>query len=160
MKKTHLKLYSSWFVLCECDLFFQSCLFFVFDTCWRSYHDDYVSLLTKFSEVLTTKSTMELSEVKITIRALLMSCKDGLTVMQLMKDFKSEEGSPVPFKEFGFDNVFDFLLSIPDVLTVRAGFCLLRFTIVSKFLALWNFLYIISMGFLYEGWLTLIRLPN
>lgn len=65
---------------------------------------------------------MELSEVKIILRGLLMSAKDGLTVKQLLHDFQSEEGAPIPFKEFGFSNVIEFLCSIPDVLEVSYNF--------------------------------------
>ncbi|KAI5701857.1 hypothetical protein M8J75_014135 [Diaphorina citri] len=63
---------------------------------------------------------MELSEVKIILRGLLMSAKDGLTVKQLLHDFQSEEGAPIPFKEFGFSNVIEFLCSIPDVLEFQS----------------------------------------
>uniref|UniRef100_A0A8D8M0A5 Tudor domain-containing protein 7 n=1 Tax=Cacopsylla melanoneura TaxID=428564 RepID=A0A8D8M0A5_9HEMI len=64
---------------------------------------------------------MELSEVKLVVRGLLMSAQNGLSVRQLMKDFADEEGTPIPFKELGFTNPIAFLLSIPDVVRFHTG---------------------------------------
>lgn len=66
----------------------------------------------------------ELNAVKTIIRSCLISSdkKEGINVRQLFNDYKLFEGSPIPFRNFGFNNLEDFLHSIPDVCRVSLLF--------------------------------------
>lgn len=53
--------------------------------------------------------------VKMTIRSLLISTKDGLTRSQLVSDYMSLMGHPVPFQKLGHGSVDEMLNAMPDV---------------------------------------------
>ncbi|XP_076454892.1 uncharacterized protein LOC143289713 [Babylonia areolata] len=57
----------------------------------------------------------ELKTTKKTIRSLLISVKDGLSVAELEQDFIEFEGRKLPFAQFGFQNARAFLQSLTDV---------------------------------------------
>lgn len=50
------------------------------------------------------------SDVVKTLRSLLNSAQNGLSTNQLMRDYREMEGHPVPFREFGFNSLNDFLI--------------------------------------------------
>uniref|UniRef100_A0A1A9X252 HTH OST-type domain-containing protein n=1 Tax=Glossina brevipalpis TaxID=37001 RepID=A0A1A9X252_9MUSC len=59
-----------------------------------------------------------LSEVKLILKSLVISCYESITVDKLNCDFKDVEGKNIPFHQFGYQALEDFLLSIPDTVTV------------------------------------------
>ncbi|XP_078331753.1 tudor domain-containing protein 7-like isoform X3 [Crassostrea virginica] len=62
---------------------------------------------------------MALEEVKSMLRAVLMSCKEGVPAYVLQKDYREITQEPLPFLKLGFANLDDFINSIPDVVRVR-----------------------------------------
>lgn len=62
---------------------------------------------------------MALEEVKSMLRAVLMSCKEGVPAHVLQRDYREVTQEPLPFKKLGFSNLDDFINSIPDVVRVR-----------------------------------------
>ncbi|XP_036330190.1 uncharacterized protein LOC118742313 isoform X1 [Rhagoletis pomonella] len=64
---------------------------------------------------------MELSylqEVKAIIKSLVLSSPDAMSVDALNRDYRSTEGSPIPYKKLGFQTLEAFLRSIPDTVNV------------------------------------------
>lgn len=59
---------------------------------------------------------MDLNEVKILIRSLLVSSSRPYTVVQIVRDFEKETGFPMP--TYNFRNVYEFLRSLTDVIQV------------------------------------------
>ena len=53
-------------------------------------------------------------ELKMLLRALLISSKHGITVDQLERDFLEREGHEVPFRELGYPSFMKYLESITD----------------------------------------------
>lgn len=45
------------------------------------------------------------------IRSLLITSPDGLLIAEINKSYKEDMGEPVPFRQFGFENLSDFLRS-------------------------------------------------
>lgn len=62
---------------------------------------------------------MALEEAKTMLRAVLMSCKEGVPAHILQRDYRDITQEPLPFKKLGFSNLDDFINSIPDVVRVR-----------------------------------------
>ncbi|XP_061178264.1 tudor domain-containing protein 7-like [Saccostrea echinata] len=62
---------------------------------------------------------MALEEVKSMLRAVLMSCKEGVPAHILQRDYREITQEPLPFKKLGFSNLDEFINSIPDVVKVR-----------------------------------------
>ncbi|XP_055998520.1 tudor domain-containing protein 7-like isoform X3 [Ostrea edulis] len=62
---------------------------------------------------------MALEEVKSMLRAVLMSCKEGVPAHVLQGDYQEITQEPLPLKKLGFSNIVDFINSIPDVVRVR-----------------------------------------
>ena len=60
----------------------------------------------------------DMDTVKKTIRALLISAKNGLTPNQLAKDYEVIIGEPLPVKKLGYRSLMDLVYSIPDVIQV------------------------------------------
>jgi len=60
----------------------------------------------------------ELSLVKKVVHSLVVSSPGKLTVEQLMRDYRSEEGCTLPYSKLGFKDAESFLRSIPDTVTV------------------------------------------
>ena len=70
----------------------------------------------------------DLSFVKRTFRALLISAKNGLTLEQLVRDYQMVIGEDVPLSSLGFKSVMQLVSSMPDVVQVqkRSGRTLLK----------------------------------
>lgn len=60
----------------------------------------------------------EFEEVKINVRSLLTSSKSQLSIEQLLKDYREQEGENLPYKRLGFNSVIDLLQNMKDILTV------------------------------------------
>ncbi|KAI6659409.1 tudor domain containing protein 5 TDRD5 [Oopsacas minuta] len=73
-------------------------------------------------------SIENIQETKKIIRSLLISAKNGLTSLQLERDFISQIGKPIPFKSYGHLSLESLLCSMPDVVLVskRKGMLHLR----------------------------------
>lgn len=56
--------------------------------------------------------------VKKVVHSLVVSSPGKLTVEQLMRDYRSEEGCTLPYSKLGFKDAESFLRSIPDTVTV------------------------------------------
>jgi len=63
-------------------------------------------------------------ELKILLRALLISSPCAITVDQLERDFLQREGHGVPFRELGYHSFMMYLESIPDTVDVSFVYCL------------------------------------
>ncbi|XP_033726486.1 uncharacterized protein LOC117316104 isoform X2 [Pecten maximus] len=61
----------------------------------------------------------DIVSVKSMLRAVLMSCKEGVAAHILQRDYRDMTGEPLPFKKLGFNNLDDFIYSIPDVVQIR-----------------------------------------
>uniref|UniRef100_A0A1I8NSS4 HTH OST-type domain-containing protein n=1 Tax=Stomoxys calcitrans TaxID=35570 RepID=A0A1I8NSS4_STOCA len=59
-----------------------------------------------------------LKEVKAILKSLVISCPDKITIDQLNRDFREVEGHFIPFRKLGYNNLEQFLRSIPDTLLV------------------------------------------
>lgn len=61
------------------------------------------------------------SELKIIVRCVVVACKEALTIDELWKKVLHVLGGPhcVQLSLFGYDTVFDYLKSIPDVVQVH-----------------------------------------
>lgn len=64
-------------------------------------------------------NAQEIEEIKMLIRGLLISVKTQMTVEDLRKDFKRTEGRDIPFRKLGFNNIIEFLRSIPDTVLIE-----------------------------------------
>lgn len=60
----------------------------------------------------------DFDEVKITIRSLLTSSQKSLSIEELQRDYRAQEGKPIPFRHLGFNNVIELLQSMKDILNV------------------------------------------
>ncbi len=60
----------------------------------------------------------DITDVKVSIRAVLSSSQNELTVNDLSRDYKKFDGAEIPFKKFGYRSLAEFLRSIPDTVTV------------------------------------------
>ncbi|CAA3004745.1 Hypothetical predicted protein, partial [Olea europaea subsp. europaea] len=63
---------------------------------------------------METETTLK--DVKASLRGIITSSQDSLTARRLLRDFAEMEGMPIPHRAFGFNNVLEFLASIPDVI--------------------------------------------
>lgn len=61
----------------------------------------------------------QITNVKINLRGLLISCPSGMTIQALETDYKEFIGIPIPFHHFGFNRLDLFLKSLNDTLTVK-----------------------------------------
>lgn len=61
----------------------------------------------------------ELDEIKASIKGVLNSTQDKLTIYELYNDYKTLNGVEIPFKNLGYHSLIDFLKSIPDTVQVR-----------------------------------------
>jgi hypothetical protein len=57
-------------------------------------------------------------DMKIILRGLLVSSPHTITVDQLERDFRLQEGQNVPFRELGYPTFLKYLESIPDTVVV------------------------------------------
>lgn len=57
-------------------------------------------------------------ETKKQLRALLLSAPAALTVIELKRDYHDFMGDPIPYREFGYTSLEDFLKDMPDALRV------------------------------------------
>ncbi|XP_026836368.1 tudor domain-containing protein 5 isoform X2 [Drosophila erecta] len=55
-----------------------------------------------------------LSLVKKVVHSLVVSSPEKMTIEKLMRDYRSEEGCSLPYRELGFKDADSFLRSIPD----------------------------------------------
>uniref|UniRef100_A0A1X7TGF6 HTH OST-type domain-containing protein n=1 Tax=Amphimedon queenslandica TaxID=400682 RepID=A0A1X7TGF6_AMPQE len=78
---------------------------------------------------LGTPREKDFETVKKTIRSLLLSAKNGLTPVQLTKDYMAMIGNPIPVQELGFPSLFELLKHMPDAVAMhksRGGTLMLR----------------------------------
>ncbi|KAE9545241.1 hypothetical protein AGLY_000784 [Aphis glycines] len=61
---------------------------------------------------------VDLKEVKINVRSLLTSSQKPLSILQLQKDYREQEGCNLPYRSLGFNSVIELLQNMTDVLTV------------------------------------------
>ncbi|XP_060066222.1 tudor domain-containing protein 7B-like [Ylistrum balloti] len=61
----------------------------------------------------------DIASVKSMLRAVLMSCKEGVPAHILQRDYREMTGEPLPFRKLGYSNLDDFIFSIPDVVHIR-----------------------------------------
>ncbi|KAL1432976.1 hypothetical protein MTO96_001961 [Rhipicephalus appendiculatus] len=63
----------------------------------------------------------DLDSLKCIISALLVAHRGRMTISEFTRVYKSEEGHPVPFENFGCTNVRQFLNKISDTVTLTRG---------------------------------------
>ncbi|CAI6367879.1 unnamed protein product [Macrosiphum euphorbiae] len=61
---------------------------------------------------------MDLNEVKINVRSLLTSSQKPLSILQLQRDYREQEGCNLPYRSLGFSSVIELLKNMTDVVTV------------------------------------------
>ncbi|XP_022167875.1 putative uncharacterized protein DDB_G0277255 isoform X2 [Myzus persicae] len=61
---------------------------------------------------------VDLNEVKINVRSLLTSSQKPLSILQLQKDYREQEGCNLPYRSLGFSSVIELLQNITDVVIV------------------------------------------
>lgn len=61
---------------------------------------------------------MDLNEVKINVRSLLTSSQKPLSILQLQRDYREQEGCNLPYRSLGFSSVIELLKNMSDVVTV------------------------------------------
>lgn len=62
---------------------------------------------------------MDFNEVKINVRSLLTSSQKPLSILQLQRDYREQEGCNLPYRNLGFSSVIELLQNMTDVVTVR-----------------------------------------
>lgn len=62
-------------------------------------------------------------ELKTILRGLLISSPQAMTVNELQKDYKLQEGQDVPFSKFGFKSFLEYIKSVPDTVAVSFVYC-------------------------------------
>lgn len=62
---------------------------------------------------------MDQDEVIRNLRSCLISCKGGIKLENLRADYRMVAGEQLPFKQFGYYSVEDFIRDIPDVTVTR-----------------------------------------
>ena len=69
------------------------------------------------------KTPKKIEDVKKEIRSLLLSSPVGLSLQDLLSDYRSMIGSHLPFQQLGYSSALDFIKDIPDVVypVFRAG---------------------------------------
>ncbi|GFS32300.1 uncharacterized protein NPIL_649921 [Nephila pilipes] len=95
----------------------------------KSSHADFKNLLANSSEktheqcsesVQLNPEKQKLKKtVLIHLRSVVQSCKGGVPLNRLDKDYRDFIGMNIPFKEFGYDSLEDFIRSIPDVINLK-----------------------------------------
>ncbi|KAK7489405.1 hypothetical protein BaRGS_00019349 [Batillaria attramentaria] len=63
----------------------------------------------------------QLKSTKAMIRSVLISEKDGVPASRFMGDYRGITGENIPYKNFGYKSLEDFIRSIPDVVYARTG---------------------------------------
>jgi len=72
---------------------------------------------------LTGAELSELKEnLKIEIKALLCSAKEGLTERELIKEYKDYQGCYLPFSTLGYNTLYDLMKDLKDVCTIQKVF--------------------------------------
>lgn len=61
-------------------------------------------------------------QIKKTIRALLISAKNGLSPQQLLRDYAKVIGTPFPLEELGYKTLTEAIHAMPDVVRVMKTF--------------------------------------
>jgi len=62
---------------------------------------------------------VDLNEIKINVRSLLTSSQKPLSILQLQRDYREQEGYTLPYRRLGFSSVIELLQNMTDVVTVR-----------------------------------------
>ncbi|GFW58127.1 uncharacterized protein TNCV_2742722 [Trichonephila clavipes] len=57
--------------------------------------------------------------VLIHLKSVVQSCKGGVPLNRLDKDYRAFIGKNIPFKELGYDSLENFIRSIPDVISLK-----------------------------------------
>lgn len=81
-----------------------------------------ISLVIKMSYEIDKSHiimAVDLNEVKINVRSLLTSSQKPLSILQLQKDYREQEGCNLPYRSLGFSSVIELLQNITDVVIVR-----------------------------------------
>ncbi|XP_063966750.1 uncharacterized protein LOC129277426 isoform X1 [Lytechinus pictus] len=63
---------------------------------------------------MTDKAKIK-KEVKIVLRALLLSAPLGLTAVEIERDFREAQGYGVPYRELGYNSTSDLVEDLPDI---------------------------------------------
>ncbi|XP_008185199.1 uncharacterized protein LOC100158689 [Acyrthosiphon pisum] len=63
----------------------------------------------------------DLNYLKMVIRSLLTSSPGKVTISQILKEYHDYEGSNLPYKHFGFKNVFELLENMKDVVKIPSN---------------------------------------
>ncbi len=72
---------------------------------------------------LTGAELSELKEnLKVEIKALLCSAKDGLTERELKKEYRDYQGCNLPFTTLGYNTLYDLMKDLKDVCTIEKAF--------------------------------------
>ena len=66
-----------------------------------------------------TQAVHDEVDVKKTVRALLVSARNGLTPAQLEKDYESMIGTTLPYKKLGYNSLMEFIEDSPDVVSIQ-----------------------------------------
>ncbi|CAI5776408.1 Tudor domain-containing protein 5 [Podarcis lilfordi] len=59
-----------------------------------------------------------MNSMKKVVRSLLTPVKEGLTPMELNKEYKSMIGEPLPFRALGYRSVMELVMDMPDVVSI------------------------------------------
>ncbi|RVE75609.1 hypothetical protein OJAV_G00000330 [Oryzias javanicus] len=62
---------------------------------------------------------MDKESIEKTLRAVLQSCKSGISIRSLQSEFRSLCGDSIPLKRLGFQTLEDYLKSIPSVVRLE-----------------------------------------
>ncbi|KAF8792257.1 Tudor domain-containing protein 7A [Argiope bruennichi] len=57
--------------------------------------------------------------VLVNLRSVVQSCKDGVPLNRLQKDYRKFIGSNIPFENLGYSTLYEFVQSIPDVINIK-----------------------------------------
>lgn len=57
-------------------------------------------------------------EFKKNLKGLIISSPKGLTVSQLLRDYRETIGREIPFRAMGYTSIVEYLQNIPDTLRV------------------------------------------
>ncbi|RWS08188.1 Tudor domain-containing protein 7-like protein, partial [Dinothrombium tinctorium] len=87
----------------------------------KKFEQSHLEKYAKKTETAQSKSSSDIETIKSALRAVVQTSKVGFRLYDLEKEYEDLNGCPIPYLNFGFENLKDFLCSIPDTVIVKGS---------------------------------------